>query len=328
MASVGLTSGRSAPVALGAVLTPATILVHAAAAAPPFVVAAAASACGSPLVWAGRSRVALTLLTAVLSRLATRPVMLATVVSAFSEAISPIAHVAAATFPSVSGRASVAAAAASAVAASLGAVDADVTLLVAGEAKAFFELAGATVVTGAGSGAGASAVARLLVSVVVVATVATAAVATSGWGSLQIFSRVWVLTWSGDIFSSLRSGGDLFRRISSCLAALNTKRHDYKGVLTRFLDDQLLSLEVSVVHLCDGLDCTFVLLESDEGVDTLHLNVTDGTELIKLAAEVVGGAGAGDLGDVDFLEGICVILDLIALTSAALRVRVLFVVSS
>lgn len=247
---------------------------------------------------------ALTLLTAVLSRLATRPVMLATVVSAFSEAISPIAHVAAATFPSVSGRASVAAAAASAVAASLGAVDADVTLLVAGEAKAFFELAGATVVTGAGSGAGASAVARLLVSVVVVATVATAAVATSGWGS-------------GAVISSLLS------------VAGGTSSGESPPVWRlRFLDDQLLSLEVSVVHLCDGLDCTFVLLESDEGVDTLHLNVTDGTELIKLAAEVVGGAGAGDLGDVDFLEGICVILDLIALTSAALRVRVLFVVSS
>lgn len=76
------------------------------------------------------------------------------------------------------------------------------------------------------------------------------------------------------------------------------------------------------------MDCTFVLFEGDEGIDALHLYVTDGTELVKLAAEVVGSARAGDLGDVDFLEGVCVILDLVALTSASLRHIVLFVVSS
>jgi hypothetical protein len=87
-------------------------------------------------------------------------------------------------------------------------------------------------------------------------------------------------------------------------------------------------LEVSVVHLRDGLDCTFVLLERDEGIHALHLYVTDGTELVKLATEMVRRAGAGDLGDVDFFEGVCVVFDLIALASTAFGVHVLFVVSS
>ena len=97
-----------------------------------------------------------------------------------------------------------------------------------------------------------------------------------------------------------------------------------------FLDDELLALEVNVVHLCNGLDCTFVLLERDEGINTLHLNVTDGAKLVKIAAEVVGCAGASDLGDVDFLKGVSVILDMITLLAAAsgMRIHVLFVVSS
>jgi len=95
--------------------------------------------------------VALTVLTAVLSRLSGAPVMISTVVSAFSEAISPVAHVSA-TFTAVSGWASVAASVATSVAAAaatatttLWAVDPDVTLFVAVEAETFFELAGAAV---------------------------------------------------------------------------------------------------------------------------------------------------------------------------------------
>lgn len=71
-----------------------------------------------------------------------------------------------------------------------------------------------------------------------------------------------------------------------------------------------------------------MLLERDEGIHALHLYVTDGTELVKLATEMVRRAGAGDLGDVDFFEGVCVVFDLIALASTAFGVHVLFVVSS
>lgn len=67
-------------------------------------------------------------------------------------------------------------------------------------------------------------------------------------------------------------------------------------------------MELLAVHPFYGCYCTFVLLEGDKSIDTLHLYVEDGSELVESVSQMIGGALPCDLGNVDLLVRLAVIL--------------------
>lgn len=70
------------------------------------------------------------------------------------------------------------------------------------------------------------------------------------------------------------------------------------NVLTSFLDNNFLALELFAVHCFDGSDCSFVSFKVNKGVVALHFNLFDGAVLHEFCSQVFGLAFALNLGDI------------------------------
>ena len=190
----------------------------------------------------------------------------------------------------------VATAATATVAAQVGAVSLDVTLLLADEASALSELLRASIVIGVAAAPSSSAVSTTVTAASTVRRAAPAATASTTVSSaavpaISVASAVAALVGPVALLAALPAlvlaGG------AGPSAALVLTGGGPGG-----LHAQVVALEFLSVHGLDGGVGVLGLLVVEESVLALHDHIADGAELVEPVLEVVRGDAPADAGDV------------------------------